>query len=359
MHEKGEIFSDDRTEIAYTCLQYMCFNDDKVTQHLRWKRFCLLDYATKNFGYHLCDQSPCTADMIHGLFPDTINLHCISIGFRSEFLSRFYGQYDSYTYYNKQEYISTMQIHLRIQFAISCGLENVFIDLINAAGQRIDLNTKLGGSTMLLQASSIGHEGIVRILLERSVDVNFADGNGLTAMIWASRKSHDSVVELLLEAEGIDMNSKDNNGYTALSWASGMGHDSVVKLLLQAEGIDINFKDKHGQTALLRASRNGHNSVVELLLQAEGIDINAKNNYGYTALSWASQNGHDSVVKLLLQAEGTDINSKRNYGQTALSCALLYKKASTAQLLLIAGAIDERETSIPANTVQPDTPIAI
>jgi hypothetical protein len=102
LHEHGEIFRDGHSEIAYTCLQYMCFNDDitvidplerKVSENLktlvRQTRFCLLDYATNNFGYHLCDQSPCTADMIHGLFPDTINLNCISTGSRSEFLSPF------------------------------------------------------------------------------------------------------------------------------------------------------------------------------------------------------------------------------------------------------------------------------
>jgi ankyrin repeat protein len=171
--------------------------------------------------------------MINGLFPDRINLNCISAGARSGFLSPFSGCYtDSY----KHEYISTSQIHLRLQFAISCGLENVFIDLVNASRQSIDVNTRLGGSTMLLQASRIGHDGIVRILLERNVDVNCADGYDRTALSWASEKGHDSVVKLLPQAKDIDINSKDHIGRTALSRASENGHDLVVKLLLQAKG---------------------------------------------------------------------------------------------------------------------------
>jgi ankyrin repeat protein len=94
---------------------------------------------------------------------------------------------------------------------------------------------------MLLQASRIRHGGIVRILLDRSVDVNLADVHGRTALVLASEKGHDSVVKLLLQAEGIEINSKgDLYGQTALSLASQYGRDSVVKLLLQMDGIDIN-----------------------------------------------------------------------------------------------------------------------
>ncbi|KAI5789510.1 ankyrin repeat-containing domain protein [Pyronema domesticum] len=292
----------------------MCFNDDKHEidpwesedtddddiKDLHWARFCLLDYATKNFRHHLHDEDSCTADMIYGLFPDRINLNCISTGFRSDFLSPFYRRGANRNTYSKHEYISTMQTHLRLQFAISCDLENVFLNLINAEGQSIDLNTKLGGSTMLLQASRIGHEGIVRILLKRSVNVNVAGGNGLTEMMWASGGGHNSVAELLLQAEGVDINSRDNSGRTALPWASRYGHNSVVELLLQGEGVDINPRDNYGQTALSLASEKGHHSVVKLLLQAEGVDINSRNNCGQTALSLASEEGRNSVVKLLL-----------------------------------------------------------
>ncbi|KAI5785377.1 hypothetical protein FPQ18DRAFT_416373 [Pyronema domesticum] len=188
LHENGEIFPDGHNEIAYTCLQYMCFNDDKheidplvseVTddiKDLRQARFSLLDYATNNFGYHLRDQGSCTVDMMHELFPDTINLNRISTGLRSKFLFPFF-RWGGWNICH--EYLSTSQIHLRLQFAIRYGSENIFTDLINASSQSIDLNTKLGGSTMLLQASSIGYQGIVRILLERGVDVNLADGNNL------------------------------------------------------------------------------------------------------------------------------------------------------------------------------------
>jgi ankyrin repeat protein len=126
---------------------------------------------------------------------------------------------------------------------------------------------------MLLQASRIGHEGIVHILLEWGVDINLTDGYHRTAMSWASKEGQDSVVKLLLQAEGIDINLKDGIcGQNALSLASENRHDSVVKLLLQAEGIDINSKDKRDQTALSWAFEKGHDSTAQLLIIAGAID---------------------------------------------------------------------------------------
>jgi ankyrin repeat protein len=70
---------------------------------------------------------------------------------------------------------------------------------------------------MLLQASTIDHEGIVHILMERSMDVNLADRNAWTAMIWALKEGHDSVLKLLLQTDGIDINTKSDIDLTALS----------------------------------------------------------------------------------------------------------------------------------------------
>ncbi|KAI5814639.1 hypothetical protein BZA77DRAFT_356429 [Pyronema omphalodes] len=176
-----------------------------------------------------------------------------------------------------------------------CGLENSFKNLLDGSSQTVDFNTKLGGSTMLLQASCVGNVEIVRLLLRKNVNVNLADGNGRTALSWASKNGHDSVL-----------------------WASTEGHSSVVKLLLQSEFIDINSKDNCGWTALLWASEIGHDSVIDLLLQSAGIDINLTDKDDRTALAWASRNGHDSSVKLLLQTDGIKIDPKDQDGRTAL-----------------------------------------
>ncbi|KAI5819510.1 hypothetical protein BZA77DRAFT_157423 [Pyronema omphalodes] len=177
LYEEGEIFPDGHSEIAYTCLQYMLFEDDqfemnattpRVTKGIidrRRARFCLLDYATNNFGRHLCDKIPLTSNMIRGLFSNTVNLRCISTGLRSMFLYPFHELWEREDSCAEHEYIPSSQIHLRLQFSISCGLEQVFLNILDELRQSVDLNTKLGSSTMLWQASYEGQESINCIVL--------------------------------------------------------------------------------------------------------------------------------------------------------------------------------------------------
>ncbi|KAI5810777.1 hypothetical protein BZA77DRAFT_162360, partial [Pyronema omphalodes] len=75
LHANGEIFRNGHTEMAYTCLQYMSYNDyeseidssePNITEAIKRKRldkYRLLDYAAKSFRHHLRDQSSCTPDM--------------------------------------------------------------------------------------------------------------------------------------------------------------------------------------------------------------------------------------------------------------------------------------------------------
>ena len=98
-------------------------------------------------------------------------------------------------------------------------------------------------------------------------------------------------------------------GTTALIKASMKGQDGMVELLLGL-GADINKKDKKGNTALLVASRSNYSStvrVVEMLLEAEGHgrqvahhDVDQQNQHGDTALMWACEYGHTQVAELLL-----------------------------------------------------------
>jgi ankyrin repeat protein len=54
---------------------------------------------------------------------------------------------------------------------------------------------------------------------------------------WAAENGHESVVKLLLE-RGVEVDSKDiEYGLTPLSWAALRGHESVVKLLFEKDSV--------------------------------------------------------------------------------------------------------------------------
>jgi ankyrin repeat protein len=187
----------------------------------------------------------------------------------------------------------------RILFSIVC------ISLVSAAFAGTDVSDK---NDQLIQAAEDGNLTAAQAAIANGADVN-TRLIGTTALMVASYQGHTDIVKLLLE-KGVDVNSKaTENNITALFPASQNGHTEVVKLLL-GKGADVNAKaTSDGATALWMASQNGHTEVVKLLLE-RGANVNVKKtDDDATALYVASQNGHTEVVKLLLE-KGANVNAK-------------------------------------------------
>jgi len=73
----------------------------------------------------------------------------------------------------------------------------------------------------------------VKLLLGQK-DVNPDTPNtkyGQTALSWAAYNGHEGIVKLLLEREDFNPNSSDKFGQTPLTLAAKNRHDPVVKLL--------------------------------------------------------------------------------------------------------------------------------
>ena len=172
--------------------------------------------------------------------------------------------------------------------------------------------------------------GILSTILEiKKWNVNAYDCMGMTALIWAARRGHEEVVEMLLEREDVNPDQPDTKyGKTRLWWAAENGHDGIVGMLLKREDVNPNHPDtEYGRTPLPWAARGGHEGLVMMLLKREGIDPNhADTEYGATPLSWAAGRGHEGVVKMLLQREDVDPDqAETKYGWTPLSLAAANK----------------------------------
>jgi ankyrin repeat protein len=198
-----------------------------------------------------------------------------------------------------------------------------------------DANAKDGdGATALIWASENGHLEVVQVLLAKGAKVNAQNNGGVnggvTALIQASQNGYHEVVKALL-AEGAEVNTQRDDGFTALIIASQEGHIAVVQALLD-KGADVNAKESHGWTALMQASQGGPQRVVQLLL-GKGADVNAKDGNGASALMRASAKGQIAVVQLLL-AKRADVNASRNDGTTALMQASFNGHLEVVQALL-------------------------
>lgn len=123
-------------------------------------------------------------------------------------------------------------------------------------------------------ASSQGRVDAVRALLQAGANVNAADVDGVTALMWAcgseaaeeahqrglqflekATKGQKDVVQLLLEY-GARIDDRDNDGITAIMYASYHGHASAIEVLLNW-GADADVQNKAGQTAYQLALNAG------------------------------------------------------------------------------------------------------
>ena len=208
----------------------------------------------------------------------------------------------------------------------------------------------------LVDAAKHGDLEAVRTLLQKHVDVNAAEADGATALIWASYRDDLEMADLLLGA-GARVNAATDLGVTPLWSASENGSEPMVRRLLRA-GANPNAKLLLGETPAMVASRAGSAAVVEQLL-ASGAQVNARAARGQTALMWAVSQKHPDVVKVLL-AHRADVHARSDVwtevmavpphgyldynrpiphgGETALMFAARVGDLGSANLLVAAGA---------------------
>jgi len=161
-------------------------------------------------------------------------------------------------------------------------------------------------ASLVADAAESADWRLVGELIEQGGDVNAAQADGTTALVWAAYHSHAATAEFLLAA-GADVHAKNRLGMSALSMAAENRSGEIVDMLLEA-GADANAAMPEGDTALMLASRSGDLTAVEALL-AHGADVNAVETFhGETALMWAAAGNHADVVRVLAE-HGADLDA--------------------------------------------------
>jgi uncharacterized protein len=166
--------------------------------------------------------------------------------------------------------------------------------------------TLSGERPALIDAARNADREAVRRLLTQAVDVKAVEGDGTTALHWASYRDDLEIADLLIRA-GANVNAANDLGATPLWTASLNGSTAMVARLLQA-GADPNLALLAGETPLMVAARSGNPAVVDQLL-AKGAKVNVTATRGQTALMWAVAQKHPAVVKVLL-AHAADVHAR-------------------------------------------------
>jgi ankyrin repeat protein len=148
-------------------------------------------------------------------------------------------------------------------------------------------------------AAERGDNEAVRTLLKQAVDVNAAQGDGMTALHWAAMHGDADLAAMLLSAGANAGATTRLGGYTALHLASQAGAAAAIKTLA-AGGANVNALTSTGATPLMLAATSGKADAADALLDLSA-DPNAKEMAnGQTALMFAAALDRADVARALL-----------------------------------------------------------
>src|SRR5437660_937257 len=89
--------------------------------------------------------------------------------------------------------------------------------------------------------------------------------NIVLQLLQAATKGSAELVETILQKGGVNPDCQGIHGRTALAWAARNGHGTVVKVLLNTDMVDVNLKDEFQSSPLSLAAAYGREAVVKLL----------------------------------------------------------------------------------------------
>jgi ankyrin repeat protein len=220
------------------------------------------------------------------------------------------------------------------------------VKLLVERGVDVDATT-VDGVTPLMYAAQNGHTEIMEYLISRGADVNATPHNDVTPLIGAVRTGHYEGVKMLLEA-GARVDAKDELDLTSLMHASAYDYPEIADLLIE-KGADLEAGDWFGTTPLMMAVYYDCHETAQVLIE-RGADVNARDTFGFTALMIAAQHGDYDMAWLLLD-EGADPRLRNKGGLHAMALAVMSRDEDLVELLLESGASINQRINYSTNAL--------
>jgi uncharacterized protein len=149
------------------------------------------------------------------------------------------------------------------------------VELLLEAGADANATTVFFDTHPLSLASINGNIAIIELLISAGADIDASDADGLTALMWATKKGHLETIEFLLQA-GADTTLIDDEGKRAIDFAEGLKGTDAYEQLLAASNISsptafplddvtvINICESEIQDELFRSGRARQPSSTQL-----------------------------------------------------------------------------------------------
>jgi ankyrin repeat protein len=188
------------------------------------------------------------------------------------------------------------------------------------AGAEVDQKDALGNSP-LLNAALRNTLEIVKLLSEKTKNINVANEKGQTALMLALQRNQLEVVDFLVD-EGANINVLDASGNTLgyyLVYSFDPNKPEVFEAKLNwaiDHGLSLNTVQGDGNSLLHLAAKANDLELLKFL-SAFDIPINAQNEEGLTALHIAAMKAKDGEIMQYLLSQGADPKMETLFGETA------------------------------------------
>ena len=134
---------------------------------------------------------------------------------------------------------------------------HAFSALVNAPGIDLDLATANGDTALMIAAYKANKPAVVT-LLDKGAAVN---KQGWSPLHYAAASGDNEIVKMLMN-KSAELDALSPNGTTPMMMAARNGHILTVKILSDA-GADASLKNQHGMSAIDFAKLNGNTDIVE------------------------------------------------------------------------------------------------
>lgn len=327
-------FQDHANRISGTCIAYLSFQfsatghcptDDDLASRL--EEFPFLLYTSHNWGYHA---GACTSsdmeDRILAFLKHKARLACAS-----QVLFAYAYDYNETEGFSRRAHRDPPPTCIAAYFGMNRVLERYSADELRRC-----CNLK---RQALHYAADSGNLETGKLLLNRGVETNAVDIDGLTALHLAAQNGHSDFVQLLLRAGAATEQriwrydeSSDRTRATPLHLATMGGHLSVIKELLDGKAL-LEGRNGWHRTPLHLAVRAENVSAIRYLIE-KGADIEAERDGGEKPLGlsiepWASR--YEAAIALL--ERGANPISCGHEG-TPLEKAIYYDHKKMVELFL-------------------------
>ena len=169
---------------------------------------------------------------------------------------------------------------------------------------------------LILHAARLDQPEMLKALIQKNVDVNATDENGMTPLMVASREGYESIVAILLDNR-VQVNQQDKSGMTALMWAAKNEHANIIHRLSNAEA-DFSIESEQSNNALLLAANGSPDALAAIMVYDKNLE--KRNSFTHTPLMIAVMNRCYECVSLLL-AGGADPDKRSKLGKNSYDFA--------------------------------------